>query len=244
MRRLFQCAAVAALLLGVAPFAAEAQTVALPHGLYAGVDAGVIVPESIGIHGSSSSGGETVTGNGNLNFDTGAATGLILGWHINPFVAVEGNFEYAGFDLHSMSGTLTASGPTSGTISGSIGLQGHINTYNGLFNAIWSPLGEGKWYGFSPYIGAGIGFSHISESLTGVTIAGTTFTGNASQDNTDFAANGIVGFDYAVMPQLTIGARYRLLYINTASGSSSNGVFGSMDDFIGHVITANATWHF
>lgn len=242
MRRLFHCAAVAALLLGVAPFAAEAQTVALPHGLYAGVDAGVIVPESIGVHGSATSGGTTATFNGNLNFETGAATGLTLGLHVNPFLAVEGNFEYAGFDTRSLSGTLTQTGASSASVS--LGLQGHVDTYNGLFNAIWTPLGEGKWYGFSPYIGAGVGFSHLSESLTGVTFAGTTFTGSASQDNTDFAANGIVGFDYAVMPQLTVGARYRLLYINTASGSSSGSLFGSMDDFIGHVITANATWHF
>src|SRR6185437_14478759 len=102
MRRLFQCAAVAALLVGVAPFAAEAQTMALPHGLYVGVDAGVIVPESISLKGSETSGGTTVTFNGDLNFETGAATGLTLGYHVNPFVAVEGNFEYAGFDLHSL----------------------------------------------------------------------------------------------------------------------------------------------
>jgi len=57
MRRLFQCAAVAALLVGVAPFAAEAQTMALPHGLYVGVDAGVVVPESISLKGSETSGG-------------------------------------------------------------------------------------------------------------------------------------------------------------------------------------------
>jgi hypothetical protein len=42
------------------------------------------------------------------------------------------------------------------------------------------------------------------------------------------------------MPQLTVGARYRLLFVNTSSNDS--GV--SAGDFIGHVITANATWHF
>ena len=240
MRRLFQCAAVAALLVGVAPFAAEAQTMALPHGLYVGVDAGVIVPESISLKGSETSGGTTVTFNGDLNFETGAATGLTLGYHVNPFVAVEGNFEYAGFDLHSLSGTVSVSGV--GSASGSVGLQGHLDTFNGLFNAIWSPLGVGNWHGLSPYLGAGVGFSHISQEVTGV--AGTSLASSFSDDDTDFAANGIVGVDYAVMPQLTVGARYRLLYINTASSSSSNGVFGSMDDFIGHVITANATWHF
>jgi hypothetical protein len=45
------------------------------------------------------------------------------------------------------------------------------------------------------------------------------------------------------MPQLTVGARYRFLYVNMAT-SSNNGAFGSQGDLIGHVITANATWHF
>jgi len=236
MRRLFQCAAVAALLVGVAPFAAEAQTMALPHGLYVGVDAGVIVPESISLKGSETSGGTTVTFNGDLNFETGAATGLTLGYHVNPFVAVEGNFEYAGFDLHSLSGTVSVSGV--GSASGSVGLQGHLDTFNGLFNAIWSPFGAANWHGLSPYLGAGVGFSHISQEVTGV--GGTSLASSFSEDDTDFAANGIVGVDFAVMPQLTVGARYRLLFVNTSSNDS--GV--SSGDFIGHVITANATWHF
>jgi len=231
MRRLFQCVAIAALLAGAAPFAAEAQTMALPHGLYVGVDAGVIVPESISVHGSSAG----VTFNGDLNFETGAATGITLGYHVTPFIAVEGNFEYAGFDLHSLSGTVSVSG--GGSASGSVGLQGHLDTYNGLFNAIWSPLGAANWNGLSPYLGAGLGFSHINETLNGA--GGVSFS-TVTDDETDFAANGIVGVDYAVMPQLTIGARYRLIYVNTSSSDSgfSNG------DFIGHVITANATWHF
>jgi OmpA-OmpF porin, OOP family len=235
MRRLFQCAVVAALLLGVAPVAAQAQTFALPHGLYVGVDAGIIVPNSIDIHGSQNVGGTTVSFSGDLNFETGAATGIVLGYHVNPFLAVEGNFEYAGFDLHSLSGTVSVSGM--GSTSGSVGLQGHLDTYNGLFNAIWSPLGVANWHGLSPYLGAGLGFSHISQEVTGV--GGASF-GSFSNDETDFAANGIVGVDFAVMPQLTIGARYRLLYVNTSS--NDNGV--STGDFIGHVITANATWHF
>jgi len=232
MRRLYQCAVIAALLLGVAPFTAEAQTMALPNGLYLGVDVGAIVPQSISVHSTSSG----VSFNGDLDFDTGVATGITLGHHVTPVVAVEGNFEYAGFDLHSLSGTVSVSGV--GSASGSVGLQGHLDTFNGLFNAIWSPLGVGNWHGLSPYLGAGVGFSHISQEVTGV--AGTSLASSFSDDDTDFAANGIVGVDFAVMPQLTVGARYRLLFVNTSSNDS--GV--SSGDFIGHVITANATWHF
>src|SRR5581483_7534482 len=108
--------------------------------------------------------------------------------------ALEGNFEYAGFDTHSVTGTLAVSGGGSAAVN--LGLQGHVDTYNGLFNAIWSPLGAANWRGFSPYLGVGVGFSHLDESITAVTFSGTTFTGSASQSNTDFAANGILGFDY------------------------------------------------
>jgi opacity protein-like surface antigen len=164
----------------------------------------------------------------------------MLGFHVTPVIAVEGNFEYAGFDLHSLSGTASVSGGAATSVNAS--LQGRFDTYNGLVNAIWTPLGPAGRYGISPYIGAGVGFSHINETLTAVTVAGTTFTGSLSGDETDFAANGIVGADFPIplVPQLTAGVRYRLLFVNTGSSNSaiSNG------NFIGHVFTANATWHF
>jgi opacity protein-like surface antigen len=247
MRCLFQCAAVAALLLGLAPVAAEAQMMALPHGLYAGVDAGVIVPQDIDLHSSSSSGGSTLSFDGHLNLETGAATGLIVGYHLTPFIALEGNFEYAGFNIHGVSGTLTQNIAGFPALSGStpfdFGVQGQFNMYNGLVNAIWTPLGDRKWYGFSPYIGAGVGFSYWDESVDSVTSGGMTASVHSGTHDLDFATNGIVGFDYSVMPQLTVGARYRFLYVNMAT-SSNNGAFGSQGDLIGHVITANATWHF
>ena len=229
MNRLFQCAAAAALLLGIAPVAAKAQTMALPNGLYVGVDVGAIVPQSISVHGSS--GGVAISGD--LKFDTGVATGVMLGYHITPVLAVEGNFEYAGFDLRSVSVSVAGLGSASASV------QGRFDTYNGLVNAIWTPLGPAGRYGISPYIGAGIGFSHINESLTGI---GGVSIGNITGDETDFAANGILGADFPMpfMPQLTAGLRYRLLFVNT--GSSGGGL--SNGNFFGHVFTANATYHF
>ena len=85
----------------------------------------------------------------------------------------------------------------------------------------------------------------MNEQVSSTTAFGITTNVNSSATNTDFAANGIAGVDYSVMPQLTVGARYRVLYINTATSSSgSGGLFGSNGDFIGHMFTANATWHF
>ena len=245
MNRLFQCAAVAALLLGVAPLAAEAQqTVPLGNsGLYVGVDVGAIVPQSVHLSIDGSALGETVAASGDLHFDTGVATGVMVGYHVMPTLAVEGNFEYAGFDIRSVSGTIAFTGPMTGAVSGTIGLQGRVNSYNGLVNAIWTPLGPAARYGISPYIGAGVGFSHVNETLTAATLGGTTITGSVSDDQTDFAANAIVGADFPIpgLPQLNLGARYRLLFVN--SSSSSNGPL-SVGNFFGHVFTANATYHF
>jgi len=67
---------------------------------------------------------------------------------------------------------------------------------------------------------------------------------SSNGSETDFAANGILGFDVGVMPSLTIGARYRFLFVDVGSAIAGGGVAASNGDFFGHVITANATWHF
>lgn len=97
MRRLFHCAALAAVLLAAAPFAAKAQqgTMPLPNALYLGAEAGVIIPQSMSVHGSGVSGGTLVSARGDLNFDAGPAAGITFGGHVNPYVAIEANFEYA-----------------------------------------------------------------------------------------------------------------------------------------------------
>jgi len=250
MRRSFYRGVLAALLLSVASFAAEAQqaTMPLPNGLYLGAEAGLIIPQSISIHGSGISGGSLIGAKGDLNLETGPAAGIIFVGHVNPAFAVEANLEYASMDLNSITGTFTTSGPPPAAFSGTIGLKGDFRTWNMLVNAIWTPFGAGSWNGFSPYIGAGVGVSLLHESLTSITALGTTVAGSANDNQTNFAANGILGFDFMVMPQLSVGARYRLLFINTASGSAGNGspsqLFGQMGNFWGHVLTANATWHF
>lgn len=223
---------------------AQAQTVVLPHGLYASVDAGVIVPQSISLHSTASGFGVTSNFNGNLNLDAGPATGFILGWNVLPYLAVEGNFEYANVGIRSISGTSTSSGLFSGSTAFNVGLKGNIDAFNGLFNALWRPLGEGNWYGIKPYIGGGVGFSNITETITGASGGAVIVSGGGSTSQTDFAANGIVGFDVDVMPSLSLGARYRFLYVNMSTSTTAPGVTSSTGDFFGHVITANATWHF
>lgn len=237
-------AAATMLVLGAAITSAHAQAVALPSGLYAGVDAGAIIPQSISWHASGTSNGVTVVGSGDLNFDPGAAAGIFVGYRFSPWWAIEGNFEYAGLELHSLTGSGTVSGSVSAGGSFTLGLKGHIDTYSNLFNVLFYPYANQGFYGITPYIGGGVGFSNIQTTLDSISAGGVTANVNASDSETDFAANGIIGFDVGVMPNLTIGARYRLLYVNVGSAISGGGIVASNGDFIGHVLTANATWHF
>jgi hypothetical protein len=77
-----------------------------------------------------------------------------------------------------------------------------------------------------------------------MTLNGTTAIVGTSDDETDLAVDGVLGFDYAITPQISLGGRYRLVWINVGSSATGIGVSGSNDDFIGHVLTANFTWHF
>lgn len=236
--------AAAAFLVSAAFATADAQTVALPGGLYAGIDAGIMIPQSISWHASGTSAGITFSGSGDLNLNPGAAAGIIVGYRFSPWVALEGNFEYAGLELDSITGSGTVSGAVAASGSFKLGLKGHIDTYNGLFNALFYPYANQGFYGIAPYVGAGVGFSNIHGTLDSVSAGGATAIVNASGSETDFAANGILGFDVGVMPNLTVGARYRFLYVNVGSAFAGDGLAASSGDFFGHVISANATWHF
>lgn len=242
-RKICSCLLGAALLAGTAT-ASHAQTLNLPNGFYVGVNAGVLVPESVSWQVAGTSDGLTLSGSGDINFETGPATGIVLGYRANEWLALEGNFEYAAMDMRTVTGEFTASGAATGSGSLNIGLDGHINSYTTLFNALFYPSARQGWNGLSFYIGGGVGFSAVDATLNRVRISNTTVVLNSSDSETDFAADGIVGVDYPVSPELSIGARYRLIYVNTGSVGSGGGFTASSGDFIGHVITANLTWNF
>ena len=240
MSRYFKAAALSVCLLALGATASLAQVVS-PLGFYAGIDAGVIIPQSVSLHLGGAVGGTALNFSGDLNLDTGPATGIIVGYRVSPWWGVEGNFEYAGLGFDSIKGAGTFGGTPFST---NIGLRGHINTFNGLANVLFYPTANQGWYGMTFYVGGGVGFSNVNSSIDSFTVQGTTFTGTSSHSETDLAVNGIVGFDVPVMPQLTIGARYRFLYVNIEDAVSGSGLTGSNGGFMGHVITANATWHF
>ena len=77
-----------------------------------------------------------------------------------------------------------------------------------------------------------------------MSFGGSTATVNADQSETDLALNGIAGVNLAVTDNITIGARYRYLWINSEDSTTASGVTGNVGNFTAHVITGQATAHF
>jgi opacity protein-like surface antigen len=243
LKSLICAAACAALAAGFGLPEAQAQ-MATAGNLYVGLNAGVLIPEAISTHQTGTVGSETVTLSGDYNFDTGAAAGLIVGYRLNAWLAVEGNFQYGGVDFSSFTGTGTVTGPVSGSGPINLGVKGHIDTYSGLFNGVLLPAGRAGWMGFSPYIGGGAGFTTWDGTIDSISANGATATLNQSHSETDFAADAIAGVDFALTPQIALGLRYQFLWASLSNLSSGNGITGSNSDFFGHMITATGTWHF
>jgi opacity protein-like surface antigen len=226
-----------ALMAGVAASAllafgsqSQAQQALANYGkVYVGATAGVAIPQDQSI---TVSGG--ATGSGNISFKTGAAVTGLVGYHLTPNFAGELELGYAQADYDKVTGSLAAGG---GSGSGSLAVKGQVSSVLGFVNGIWSPLGQG---GFSPYLGAGVGFARTESKIDSV--GGATV--GAKGDDTFLALNGIVGADFAVTPAFSLGARYRYVWINAKQSASGSGLTVTEGDFTAHVIQATAKYRF
>jgi len=197
---------------------------------YAGATAGMVVPEDVGFSANSSRGGTTTSGSGKFQFDNGYSVSGLGGYKINPYVAGEVEMAYASFDYSKVTGNFTAtSGGTSTTVSGSANLQGSVDSVIGLGRAVVTPLGNTQ---IRPLLGAGLGFASTSEKITKI---GTTAV-NSSTDHTDLALEGMAGLEADVSSHISLGARYRYLWVN----SGENG----LENFTAHNMMGTATYHF
>ena len=225
------CAALM-LALGVLLVATEAeaqvrQPAVMNYGrAYVGASAGVVIPNDL--HANFGGG---IAGSGDFSFKAGAAGTGFIGYHFNDMLAGEGEIGVASADADSFSGTLNG-------VSSSVPINGTLTTVLGFANLIVTPLGSRA--AFSPYIGGGIGFAGIDDTINTIGSVNVASTGS----ETDFAANFLVGMDFAVANRWSIGARYRFVWINTSSSATSGGVNASIGDLTEHVITATATFHF
>jgi opacity protein-like surface antigen len=224
--------AAALMLVALAGLAPEAeaqilQPVTMNYGrAYVGASAGFVIPSDL--HASFGGG---LAGSGDFSFKTGAAGSGFIGYHFNDMLAGEAELSVASADADRFSGTINGD-------SFLVPIDGSLTTVLVLANAIYKPLGARA--AFSPYIGGGIGFASIDDSINSIGGVGVASTGS----ETDFAANFLVGMDFAIVDRWSVGARYRFVWINTASSATSGGINTSIDNLTEHIITATATYHF
>lgn len=92
---------------------------------------------------------------------------------------------------------------------------GHVQSIVALFNAY---ADIGTWYGFTPFVGVGVGgaFNHVSSIIdTGVSGPNNFGVGgfgySRAKDSTDLAYAVMAGVSYAISPNLKFEVAYRYL---------------------------------
>jgi opacity protein-like surface antigen len=138
--------------------------------------------------------------------------GLGVGWQARHWLRFDLTGEYRGDALFLGSDISTFPGTNEYTAD--------IKTWLGLANAY---IDMGNWCGFTPYIGAGIGFASISvdglrdDGLTGV---GPSIAYGADKTSTNFAYAFYAGASMDVTSQVVLDLSYRWANLgNAASGA-------------------------
>jgi opacity protein-like surface antigen len=180
----------------------------------------------------------TIVGSGDVSFDSGVVGTVGLGFNFNRWLAMEVEGGYASVGIDKINGTLSSGGTT---ITGSADVDGDVRTWLGMVNLFVRPLGMGR---ISPYIGGGAGVAHSKTEIRSVSGGGSTIVVNSSSDQTDFAAQGIAGLDVAVLPNFSVGARYRFFWADSGRSLTQNGSTATSDDATAHVFEARGTFHF
>jgi opacity protein-like surface antigen len=193
---------------------------------YAAIGGGIAIPQNTDV---------TLTGpiaaSGKIHYKDGAEINAMLGYHFTDYLAGEAEVAYSRVSLDNISGTF-------GGVSGSLDAGGHASAFIGLVNGIVTPF---HGLGFTPYVGGGIGAAHTKSEIT--SLAGVALGGSSSSD-TDFAADGLVGFDIPVAAGFSLGGRYQYLWINSKQTTTSGTETEKDGNFGASVITAQATFHF
>jgi len=96
-------------------------------------------------------------------------------------------------------------------VAGTPGVTANITNYTMLWNA-YADLGS--WWGFTPYVGAGIGFSYLTPFDVSTNPATTITVDNKGRAQFSWAATG--GAAYAIAPGLLVDANYRYLDLGEA----------------------------
>ena len=188
---------------------------------YGSVNAGVTFLNDIGVSGSASGGGYTVTAAFDLTFDEGASFGGAVGYVISDFVRTELELGYQSieYDKINISGNVTY-GATTVAYTGEADVNGEIDALHLLTNVILTPLGNKTLFGASvtPLVGAGIGFFDYESTITAI----GTQTATSEVSSTDFLASIMAGLEYASSQQVTWAIKYRHAWADTGKNGTED----------------------
>jgi opacity protein-like surface antigen len=159
--------------------------------------------------------------------------GLGVGWQHSHWLRFDGTIEYRGDAAFLGSDVSTFPGTNEYTAD--------IKTWLGLVNAY---IDMGNWCGFTPFVGAGIGFATISVSgLRDDGVVDDPVNGavpsiayGASKTTTNFAYAFYAGTSYDVTPQVTLDLSYRWAHLGDAT-SGRVATFDNSFSYSGQKIT-------
>ena len=210
---------------------------------YVGFGAGAAFPDDISVTGAGNFIGIPFSLDAETDLDTAFSASTTIGARINNFLAVEGEFAYANFGIAGFEGSFSLGGAL---FSGRVGVDGQIEEFMGFANAIVSPWSEAR---FSPYFGGGIGVASVETTIDTITITGLGPQPlNSADTETDFAAQAILGFDYACNDWIDIGARYKFVWVDSGGTTTSGGILGggsvTVSDMTAHSVMFTGALHF
>jgi opacity protein-like surface antigen len=134
--------------------------------------------------------------------------GVGIGWQRNHWLRFDLTGEYRGDALFVAQDSYTFGG------GGTNEYQADIRSWLGLANAY---IDMGNWCGFTPFIGAGIGFATLTvDGIKDVNEAVGSIGYGVSKTNTNFAYAFHAGVAYDVTPQTVIDLSYRYSDLGTA----------------------------
>jgi opacity protein-like surface antigen len=167
--------------------------------------------------------------------DTGVV-GIGVGYRFNEYFRVDTTLDYE-FES-SMRGTLPCPNACAG---GGTEESADLSAWTGLVNAY---VEAGNFSGFTPYVGAGIGWSYLMTSD-----AASDSPGNYRGDNTwNFAWALMAGVGYDFTEQLTLDLNYRYLNLGDAQTIAPAGTPGSgileWNDIAAHEIRVGMRYTF
>jgi len=138
--------------------------------------------------------------------------GIGVGWQARHWLRFDLTGEYRGDAAFFGADIYQDAGAPAGAATNEY--TADLKSWLGLVNAY---IDMGTWCGFTPYIGAGIGFaSHTVEGLKDVNVPVNGVAFGSSHTNTSFAWAIHAGVSYDVTPQTVIDLSYRYTDLGNA----------------------------